>query len=102
MDINSDIDYKRLIDGLRSGVSKNNLIKEILLFYNHKFYSLPNKVILSKNMYNIFKSKQDSLEVLLNLCRWGTDVRRRCIKNTNFYENFNYNYLNRNAVSLKM
>ena len=55
IDINSDIDYKKLIDGLRSGVSKNNLIKEILLFYNHKFYRLSCKIILSKNVYKILK-----------------------------------------------
>jgi hypothetical protein len=46
--INSDINKKELINALRSGVERNNLIKEVLLFYRGKFYRLRKLQILSK------------------------------------------------------
>ena len=55
IDICSDIDKNTLIDGLRSGVERNNLIVEILLIYKNRFYRLPKKLILSKSVYNIIK-----------------------------------------------
>lgn len=51
----SDIRKSVLIDGLRSGAEKNNLLKEILLIYKSKFYRLPKPLILSKNIYQIIK-----------------------------------------------
>jgi hypothetical protein len=53
--INSDIERKDLIDGLRSGVERNGLIKEILLFYKGKYYRLPKNLILSREIFRILK-----------------------------------------------
>lgn len=53
IDITSDIEKKDLIDGLRSGVERNHLIREVLLFYNSRFYRLPKYLILSKNIYQV-------------------------------------------------
>jgi len=58
VDIKSDIYTNDLIDGLRSGTGKNNLIKEIFLFYKNKFYILPKNLIWSKQIYNILKSEK--------------------------------------------
>ena len=55
IDINSVVDKKDLIQGLKSGVYKNNLVKEILLFYKNKFYRLPKSLIESKRLYEIIK-----------------------------------------------
>lgn len=55
LDINSDIEKNSLIDGLRSGIVKNKLIVEILLFYKSKFYKLPKNLIGSKRIYDIIK-----------------------------------------------
>jgi hypothetical protein len=54
VDIISDIDRKTLIDGLRSGVLRNEL-KEILLFYRNHFYVLPKPLIESNRIYNTIK-----------------------------------------------
>lgn len=53
--ITSDIEKKAIIDGLRSGVERNSLIKEILLFYKGKFYRLPKALILSRNVFNVLQ-----------------------------------------------
>ena len=53
--INSDIEKKNLIDGLRSGVERNSLIKEILLFYKNRFYRLPKTLIISREIYKVLK-----------------------------------------------
>lgn len=53
--INSNINKNPLIDGLRSGVKRNSLIKEVMLFYRGKFYKLTKTVILTKEIYNIIK-----------------------------------------------
>ncbi|HEY4064911.1 MAG TPA: hypothetical protein VGM30_23570 [Puia sp.] len=58
LDIRSTIRAKDLIDGLRSGTGKNNLIKEILLFYRNKFYILPKSLIWSKKIFDILKSEK--------------------------------------------
>jgi len=58
LDIRSNISSKDLIDGLRSGTGRNNLLKEILLFYNGKFYRLPKTLIWSKKIFNILKSEK--------------------------------------------
>lgn len=58
LDIKSNISIKDLIDGLRSGTAKNNLIKEILLFYRNKFYMLSKSLILSKRIFDILKSEK--------------------------------------------
>jgi len=55
IEIASDIEKKELIAGLRSGIYKNKLLKEIFLFYNKHFYILPKNLILSKRVYNILK-----------------------------------------------
>ena len=55
IDINSDIEKKGLIDGLRYGVEKNEIIKEILLCYKGRFYRLPKNLILSKHIYKLIK-----------------------------------------------
>lgn len=51
--INSDINKKGLINGLRSGVKKNSLIEELLLIYKGKFYKFPKTLILSKEIFKI-------------------------------------------------
>jgi len=58
LDIKSDISAKDLIDGLRSGTCKNDLVKEIFLFYKNKFYILPKNLIWSKQIFNILKSEK--------------------------------------------
>jgi len=55
LDIRSDVSTKTLIDGLRSGSTKNALLQEILLFNRNKFYVLSKKQILGKNIYSIIK-----------------------------------------------
>ena len=55
LDVKSDIEIKALIDGLQSGSIKNNLLKEVLLFYRSKFYILPKNLILSRRIYSILK-----------------------------------------------
>lgn len=56
--INSGINKKDLIDGLRGGVERNRLIKDVLLFYKGKFYILPKTLILSKEIFKILKCKK--------------------------------------------
>lgn len=53
LDIRSDVQSKDLIDGLRAGTGKNNLMKEVLLFYKGKFYKLPRNLIWSKKIFGI-------------------------------------------------
>ena len=53
--INSDIEVKNLIDGLRGGVLRHDLIKEILLFYKSRFYRLPKSLIVSKEIFKVLK-----------------------------------------------
>ena len=53
--INSDIEKRDLIDGLRSGVERNSLIKEILLFYKRRYYRLPKSLILSREIFKILQ-----------------------------------------------
>jgi len=58
LDVRSAITASALIDGLRSGTGKNDLIKEILLFYRSRFYRLPKKLIWSKRVFEILKSEK--------------------------------------------
>ena len=58
IDIVSDIDNKTLIQGLRSGIHRNHLIREIFLFYRRKFYRLPKSLIESKRIFDILKSEK--------------------------------------------
>lgn len=53
LDIRSNISSKDLIDGLRSGTGRNNLIKEVLLFYKGKFFRLPRNLIWSKKIFQV-------------------------------------------------
>ena len=53
LDVRSDIQSKDLVDGLRSGTAKNDLLKEILLFYKGRFYRLPKALIWSKKIFRI-------------------------------------------------
>ncbi len=53
LDILSNIESSSLIDALRSGVNRNNLIKEVLLLYKNHFYRLPKEEILSKKIYGL-------------------------------------------------
>lgn len=53
--VNSDIEKKNLINGLKSGVERNVQIKEILLFYKHRFYRLPKNLILSNRLLKIIQ-----------------------------------------------
>jgi hypothetical protein len=45
IEIASNIEKKELISGLRSGIYKNSLLKEVFLFYNGYFYVLPKELI---------------------------------------------------------
>jgi hypothetical protein len=56
LDISSPIDIKILIEGLRSGIYKSNLIREILLIYKKKLYRLPKNLISGKRIFDILKS----------------------------------------------
>ena len=55
VEIASDIGKKQLIDGLRSGVQNNKLVKEVFLFYNRQFYQLPKDLIVSKRIFELIK-----------------------------------------------
>ncbi|HTD94199.1 MAG TPA: hypothetical protein VK644_10320, partial [Chitinophagaceae bacterium] len=55
VDIVSNIERKTLIDGLRSGVTGNAMIKEILLFYNRHFYRLSKEEIISRRIFDLLK-----------------------------------------------
>ena len=55
LDINSGIPRKDLIQGLKIGCERNDLLKEIMLFYNHRFYRLFISQILSNRIYDIIK-----------------------------------------------
>jgi len=48
VNIVSNVKRKDLLNGLRSGVIRNKLIKEILLIYKRKLYHLPKDTILHK------------------------------------------------------
>jgi len=58
IEIASDINYKVLIQGLRSGIYKNSSIKEILLIYKRKFYRLPRNLIMSNRIFDILKNEK--------------------------------------------
>jgi hypothetical protein len=58
LDIRSNISIKDLIDGLRSGTVRNDLIKEIMLFYKKRLYILPKSLIRSKRIFDILKSEK--------------------------------------------
>ncbi len=58
LDVQSAIPAMDLIDGLRSGTGKNDLIKEVLMFYRNKFYILPINLIWSKRIFEIIKSEK--------------------------------------------
>ena len=58
LDIRSGVQFRDLIDGLRSGTARNNLIKEILLFYRNRLYILPKNLILSNKIFDILKSEK--------------------------------------------
>ena len=58
IEIASDIESKMLIQGLRSGIYKNDLIREILLIYKRKLYRLPKSLIMSKRIFDILKSEK--------------------------------------------
>jgi hypothetical protein len=49
INIVSDIRKKALINGLRSGVTRNKLIKEILLIYKGKLYKISTATILNRH-----------------------------------------------------
>jgi len=51
----SDIERMALIDGLRSGVYKNKLIREIMLIYKKKLYRLPKNLVESWGIFDIIK-----------------------------------------------
>ncbi|NCU05005.1 MAG: hypothetical protein GXC73_13570 [Chitinophagaceae bacterium] len=55
IEIASDIDRKILIEALRSGVYKNELLREIFLFYKGYFYLLPVNLVTSKHIYSTIK-----------------------------------------------
>ena len=56
--LGSAISATDLIDGLRSGTGKNDLIKEVLMFYRYKFYILPVSLIWSKRIFEILKNEK--------------------------------------------
>ena len=58
LDIRSNISIKDLIDGLRSGTGKNDLVKEIMLFYKKRLFILPKTLIWSKRIFDILKSEK--------------------------------------------
>jgi len=55
LDVTSQIQKKRLIDGLKIGCERNRELKEILLFYNSAFYRLPVTQIVSRRIFEIIK-----------------------------------------------
>jgi hypothetical protein len=55
VNITSDIERLLLIDGIRSSMERNTLLKEILLIYKGKFYRLPKALIQSKKIFNLIK-----------------------------------------------
>jgi hypothetical protein len=55
IDIHSQIQKRSLIEGLRTGCVKNSIVREILVFYNSRFFCLPKPVILSKKIFDILK-----------------------------------------------
>lgn len=55
LDVVSNVGKAELIDGLKTGCERNEVLFEILLFYNSQFYCLRKEQILSKNIYKIIK-----------------------------------------------
>lgn len=53
LDVQSNIGKMDLIDGLRQGCERNDIIVQIYLFYKTKFYSLQKNQILSRNIFDI-------------------------------------------------
>jgi hypothetical protein len=58
LDIRSNISIKDIVDGLRSGTARNDLVKEIMLFYKKRFYILPKSLIWSRRIFDILKSEK--------------------------------------------
>ncbi len=58
LDIRSNISIKDLIDGLRSGTARNDLVKGIMLYYKKRLYILPKSLVWSKSIFNILKSEK--------------------------------------------
>lgn len=55
IDIVSDIEAKKLVDGLRSGVTGQSNLKEILLFYRNRFLRLTKQDIQAKSIYKLLQ-----------------------------------------------
>jgi hypothetical protein len=55
LDIISNVEKKILIDALQSGIHSNRKVKEILLFYNSRFYRFQRDQIKSRRIINIIK-----------------------------------------------
>lgn len=55
IDIRSSIPPNFVVEGLRSSCYKNDLLREILLFYRGKFYLLPKSLINNKRIYYLIK-----------------------------------------------
>jgi hypothetical protein len=53
LDIHSAINKRDIIIGLKTGCTKNDFIKEILLFYNSRFYRLRKSQIMGKAIFDI-------------------------------------------------
>ena len=55
LDITSSITKNNLIDGLRLRCQRNDMLKEIMLFYNSHFYRLFTTQVINNTIYNIIK-----------------------------------------------
>lgn len=55
LDIHSNIEKMRLIDGLRLGCQRNELLTQILLFYKSQFLVLNREQIIGKNIFKVLK-----------------------------------------------
>lgn len=55
IDIVSDIQRKDLVDGLRGGIKKSRSLREILLFYNSRFYRIRRDEIHSNKIHSLLK-----------------------------------------------
>ena len=55
VDVQISIERKKLIEGLRSGCVKNDLLSSIYLFYNSRFYELPKSKIMSNKIFDTLK-----------------------------------------------
>jgi hypothetical protein len=55
LDIHSSMTKRDIIVGLKTGCTKNDFIKEILLFYNSQFYRLQKNQIMGRTIFDIMK-----------------------------------------------